>query len=357
MKIYLVGGAVRDELLGLPIKEKDWVVVGATPSDMLKKRFRQVGKDFPVFLHPETNEEYALARKERKIGRGYTGFDFDVSENVTLEEDLKRRDFTINAIAKTERGEMIDPYHGQNDLKEKILRHVSPAFSEDPVRILRAARFLARFAQVGFSIADETMTLMRKMVASGEVDALVSERVWKEWERTLLEKNPEKFFEVLSECGALSILFPEKVDVLSLIKAAQISSDPEIRFAVLFHDYSPPVFQTLCERYRIPNAYRELSVLIIKYVIDYKKCFEKNPDTIFQLFQSVDAFRREERFKKFLLAAEIISGAALSDLLLPCFDAAKKISAKEVMQDQLTGKQMGEAINQKRREVIAKLFL
>lgn len=207
MKIYLVGGAVRDELLGIPYHEKDWVVVGATAEEMLAKGYRQVGKDFPVFLHPKTNEEYALARTERKVSKGYTGFTFNAAPEVTLEEDLQRRDLTINAIAKAEDGTIIDPFHGREDLQNKILRHVSPAFSEDPVRILRIARFAARYGD--FTIAPETLALMKQMVVSGEVDALVPERVWKEWQRALSEKHPEKFFEVLAACGAMAILFPE----------------------------------------------------------------------------------------------------------------------------------------------------
>ena len=232
MKIYLVGGAVRDQLLHRPVKEKDWVVVGATPSDMLQKGFKQVGKDFPVFLHPDTKEEYALARLERKVGKGYTGFTFDTSPQVTLEEDLKRRDLTINAIAlDAATGNIIDPYHGQQDLNAKILRHVSQAFIEDPVRILRVARFAARFS--AFSVAPETIDLMKKMVENGEVNALVAERVWKEFEKALTEDHPERFFEVLAQCSAQAVLFPKNIAIDALIKAAKFSPIIKIRFAAL----------------------------------------------------------------------------------------------------------------------------
>ncbi|MDH5600070.1 MAG: multifunctional CCA tRNA nucleotidyl transferase/2'3'-cyclic phosphodiesterase/2'nucleotidase/phosphatase, partial [Gammaproteobacteria bacterium] len=209
MKIYLVGGCVRDQLLGLETRDRDWVVVGATPDEMLQQDFRQVGKDFPVFLHPTSNEEYALARTERKVSAGYSGFSIHASSDVTLEEDLVRRDLTINAMALSDNGELIDPFNGQADIKNKILRHVSPAFVEDPVRILRVARFAARFAELGFTIAEETQQLMAEMVSNGEVDALVPERVWQETMRALQEKTPARFFEVLRDCGALAKLFPE----------------------------------------------------------------------------------------------------------------------------------------------------
>ena len=249
MEIYIVGGAVRDELLGLPVKEKDWVVVGSTPEEMKTLGFQQVGKDFPVFLHPETHEEYALARTERKTGRGYTQFTCYAAPDVTLEEDLKRRDLTINAMAKTPDGVLIDPYGGQKDLKNKLLRHTSDAFTEDPVRILRIARFAARYADLGFKVADETMPLLRKIVEMGEVDALVPERVWQEVASALCEKNPEIFFTVLKDCGALKVIFPELdqlfgvpnppkwhpeidtgIHTLLVLKAAShLSSDPEVQ--------------------------------------------------------------------------------------------------------------------------------
>ena len=267
MKIYLVGGAVRDKLLGLPIKEKDWVVVNATVDDMLALRYRQVGKEFPVFLHPKTGEEYALARMERKVKPGYQGFTFDTSPDVSLEEDLIRRDLTVNAMAEGEDGKLTDPYGGKKDLDAKVLRHVSPAFAEDPVRILRVGRFFARYAQLGFTIAPETIALMKQMVQAGEVNALVAERVWKELERALGEKNPEKFFEALAICDALPILFPGiqiNSDGMKALTAAAILSDKSvIRFAALLHAL-PDAKQTissLCDRYRVPNSFRELALL------------------------------------------------------------------------------------------------
>ncbi|MBV8802084.1 MAG: multifunctional CCA tRNA nucleotidyl transferase/2'3'-cyclic phosphodiesterase/2'nucleotidase/phosphatase, partial [Gammaproteobacteria bacterium] len=257
MKIYLVGGAVRDQLLGIPVKEKDWVVTGATVQDMLNQGFRQVGKDFPVFLHPKTHEEYALARIERKIGRGYTGFTFDTSPTVTLEEDLLRRDLTINAIAETPEGEIIDPYHGREDLAKKILRHVSSAFAEDPVRILRVGRFAARF---NFPVAEETINLMKQMVAAGEVDALVPERVWKELERALTEKYPFQFFAVLEKCEALEILFPhisiDNPGILALKQDIHLPTNSQVRLAILLHALSIEDINTFCDRYRIRNSHR-----------------------------------------------------------------------------------------------------
>lgn len=304
MEIYLVGGYVRDQLLGLETKDRDWVVVGAVPEEMLKQDYRQVGKDFPVFLHPQTNEEYALARTERKTAAGYSGFSFHASADVTLEEDLIRRDLTINAIAQADNGELIDPFNGQADIKARILRHVSPAFIEDPVRILRIARFAARFANLNFTIADETKKLMSEMVSNGEVDALVPERVWQETMRALSENAPARYFEVLRDCGALKKLFPEidrlwgvpqpekhhpEIDtgihtMMVLTQAAILSDDPKVRFAALVHDLGKgttpesqwpkhidhessgvPLVEALCDRYRIPNDYRELAIIVTKY--------------------------------------------------------------------------------------------
>lgn len=295
MKIYLVGGAVRDQLLGRPVKEKDWVVVGASVDEMLKKGFRPVGKDFPVFLHPETHEEYALARTERKTGRGYTAFDFNASPDVTLEEDLMRRDLTINAMAQSVEGELIDPYHGKDDLQQKLLRHVSPAFIEDPVRILRVARFAARFGD--FRVAAETNQLMQQMVENGEVNALVAERVWKELERALGEDYPQRFFEVLDACGALRVLFPDikKFDVLINENKNSVME----RFALLLQNVPEDNIKLLCDRYRVPKDYREFALLVARY--QNKACETRlSAEEIVDLLQHLDAFRREERFKKFL---------------------------------------------------------
>lgn len=359
MKIYLVGGAVRDQLLGLLVKERDWVVVGATVDEMLKLGFRQVGKDFPVFLHPKTNEEYALARMERKVGLGYTGFTFDTSADVTLEEDLIRRDVTINAIAQTPEGELIDPYGGKNDLDKKILRHVSEAFIEDPVRILRVARFTARFAELGFSVAPETMQLMKKMVQMGEVDALVAERVWKELEKALIENHPEKFFEVLAGCGALNVLFPlfnsseeYKASLKTLINSSKISHEPRIRFAAFLQKYADEQIKELCNRYRVPSEYRELALLVSNHFAAYQNAEKLSAENILKLLQVTDAFRREQRFQDFLKACEacISSTDFQSELLISCFNAAKKVDTKEFLH--LSGKDIANAIAEKRKAII-----
>lgn len=340
---YLVGGAVRDQLLKRSVHERDWVIVGATPEQLEAKGYRAVGKDFPVFLHPKTQEEYALARTERKTGKGYTGFVFHATPEVTLEEDLKRRDLTINAIAQDQEGNLIDPFNGQADLKARVLRHVSPAFAEDPVRILRVARFYARFKDLGFSIADETLELMRNMVQAGEVDALVPERVWQECYKALKETHPEAFIQALRECGALAILFPEldnlygipnpekwhpEIDSgihteMVLQQAAQLTDDPKIRFSALVHDLGKactpkdklpshpghgvsgiPLVKVLCDRYKVPRDYRELAVLVSQWHIECHKFVELRPQTVLKILNQLDAFRRPDRFEAFLIACE-----------------------------------------------------
>jgi len=356
MKIYLVGGAVRDQLLGIPIKEKDWVVTGATVQDMLNQGFRQVGKDFPVFLHPETYEEYALARIERKTGRGYTGFTFDTSPTVTLEEDLLRRDLTINAIAQTPEGEIIDPYHGQDDLAKKILRHVSSAFTEDPVRILRVGRFAARF---GFPVAEETITLMQKMVTAGEIDALVPERVWKELERALIEKYPFQFFSVLEKCGALNILFPQlsihNPGILALKQDIHLPTNSQVHLAILLHALSKEKINIFCDHYRIPNQHRELALLVSQYLPDYQKAKELTAEELLQLLIYLDAFRRPIRFKEFLTASEICSPYSTSLWLYNVFQAAANITVENISK-KLKGKEIGEKIKQTRTDVIEQLL-
>lgn len=341
MKTYLVGGAVRDKLLGISVKDNDWVVTGATADEMLQQQFTAVGKDFPVFLHPDTHEEYALARTERKVSVGYHGFKFDAESNVTLEEDVKRRDLTINALAEDDEGNIIDYVGGQADLKNRILRHVSPAFAEDPVRILRIARFAARFSNLGFKVADETMQLMIEMVKQGEVDALVAERVWQETVRALGEPSPDVFIEVLRECGALKVLFPEinrlfgvpqpeehhpEIDtgvhtMMVLQQACILSDDPTIRFAALTHDLgkgtSPKeelphhygheergfyLVKELCNRYRIPNKFRQLAEITARYHTHVHRAFEVKPKTLLKVFNKTDAFRKPERFEQFLIA-------------------------------------------------------
>lgn len=370
MKVYLVGGAVRDELLGLIPKEKDWVVVGATPDDMLRMGYKQVGKEFPVFLHPKTGEEYALARTEKKVAPGYTGFVFSTSPEVTLEEDLQRRDLTINAIAKIPDGQLVDPYCGQQDLQDKILRHVSLAFVEDPVRILRIARFAARYADRGFKVAPETYSLMKKMVAAGEVDALVPERVWKEFERALGEYTPEVFFEVLAKCGALAKLFPmiktkrlrlfAKFSGIQLLKrVAQLTSDKIIRFSALTQSFSKEDITWLCKRYRLPIEYCELALFVNKY---YSECLGFDSlavERMLAIFSGVDAFRREERFNKFLKACQVIAKCRKETFpaidIKNFFSAAKAIDVKELLEQKLKGAEIGEKLKEKRLEAIAKL--
>jgi len=343
MQIYLVGGAVRDELLERPVYERDYVVVGATPEDLLSLGFQQVGKDFPVFLHPETKDEYALARTERKTAPGYHGFVVHAEPDVTLEEDLQRRDLTINALAWDRDGNLIDFHGGLADLEGRILRHVSPAFAEDPVRILRLARFAARFADLGFSVAAETMDLMRSMVSAGEVDALVAERVWQELAKALGETRPSVFFDVLRECGALVRLFPEvdrlygvpqpakwhpEIDtgvhtMMVLDMAARLSPDPEVRFAALTHDLgkgttsadilpshhghgerSVDLVDALCDRFRIPNRFRGLARITARFHGDVHKVAELRPATIVDMFDRADLFRRPGRFEQMLVACE-----------------------------------------------------
>jgi tRNA nucleotidyltransferase (CCA-adding enzyme) len=362
MKIYLVGGAVRDKLLGLPIKERDWVVVDATPAQMLAAGFRQVGKEFPVFLHPKTHEEYALARTERKIGPGYTGFTFDISQHVSLEEDLIRRDLTINAMAETETGELIDPYHGQKDLQEKYLRHVSLAFVEDPVRLLRVARFLARYHHLGFRIAEETLHLMQKMVAQGEVNALVAERVWKECERALSEKNPEQFFFALEKCHALAVLFPEiRVEgkgLDALMIAAKHRQPAIIGWAVLLNPLNDQKqdIVSLCERYRTPHDYRELAVLTALYHTTILNALSLSASTLLDLFYKLDIFRRASRFDNILTACAIIAEAQnltmASTWLKDCANAVKSYPVNILLAEGWAGNELAAALKKEREKII-----
>lgn len=342
-KAYLVGGAVRDRLLGRPVRERDFVVVEATPEQLLALGFRQVGADFPVFLHPVTQDEYALARTERKTRPGYRGFVVHAAPDVTLAEDLRRRDLTINALAEDESGRVIDCFGGLADLEARVLRHVSDAFCEDPVRILRVARFAARFADLGFTIAPETLALMGAMVKAGEVDALVPERVWQELDKALAEPKPSRFFEVLRQCGALARLFPEvdrlwgvpqplkwhpEVDtgvhaMLVLDMSARLSDRTEVRFAALGHDLgkgttpaeilpghkgheerSVDLIQALCARFRVPTRYRELAVIAARYHGLVHKIGELRPGTILEVLEGADAFRRPERFALMLKVCE-----------------------------------------------------
>ena len=337
MRCYRVGGAIRDRLLGLPVKDTDWVVTGATPEEMIKAGYRPVGKDFPVFLHPETQEEYALARTERKISRGYAGFSFNTDPTITIEQDLERRDLTINAIAEDENGQLIDPFDGQRDLQLKCLRHVSDAFVEDPLRVLRVARFAARFAHLGFHIADETLQLMGQIGASGELDALVPERVWVEMNKALGEADPQVFFTSLRDAGVLSILFPEidnlfgvpqtasyhpEVDtgihlMLAMKKSAELDFTNDVRFAVLTHDLGKAttpahilpghrgheqrgvkLTREFCRKWRVPKAITELALMTCEYHTHIHRAYEMKPSTLLKFFYQTDIFRRLERFHK-----------------------------------------------------------
>jgi tRNA nucleotidyltransferase (CCA-adding enzyme) len=305
--VYRVGGSVRDELLGLPVQDRDYVVVGATPAEMVERGFKPVGKDFPVFLHPTTHEEYALARTERKTSRGYKGFSFHTAPDVTLEDDLARRDLTINAIAQDEAGRIIDPFGGVADLKSGLLRHVSPAFVEDPVRILRVARFAARF---DFRIAPETLALMREMVANGEVDALVPERVWQELARGLMESAPQRMFGVLAQVGALARLLPEwtQLDAARALGAVAIAAERGhalgVRFAALFAGSAIAVAEQAAMRLRAPSDCRELAVLAAETSGRLRIARALDASALVDLLQRADAFRRPERFGALVEACE-----------------------------------------------------
>ncbi|HEX7011190.1 MAG TPA: multifunctional CCA addition/repair protein [Steroidobacteraceae bacterium] len=404
MQIYLVGGAVRDELLGLPVGERDWVVVGARPEELLAQGYQSVGKDFPVFLHPTSREEYALARTERKTGPGYRGFETRFSPDVTLEEDLARRDLTINAIAKDPNtGALIDPFGGQRDLEARWLRHVSPAFVEDPVRVLRAARFAARFAPLGFRIAPETLELMREIAARGELDALVPERVWQETQRALEAPAPWKFFESLREANALAIIFPEvhalfgvpqperwhpEIDagvhtMMVLEQATRLTPDPVVRFAALTHDLgkgtTPPsewprhiaheqrgaaLVESMCDRLRVPNVYRELGVLVARYHLLSHRAAELRDSTLLELLERADAFRRPARFEQFILACEADARGRKglenrdypqAELLRRVHKAAASVTLSEDERAGLEGPQIAELLRKKRLAVIHQL--
>lgn len=401
MQVYLVGGAVRDAQLGIPHKERDWCVVGATPAELEGLGYRRVGKDFPVFLHPETKEEYALARTERKTAPGYHGFEFDCSPAVTIEEDLERRDLTINAIAQTDDGKLIDPWGGMQDIKDRVLRHVSDAFVEDPVRILRVARFAARLKHLGFTVADETMSLMRHMVSNGEVDALVPDRVWKETELALAGRDARVFIEVLRECGALRVVYPEvdalfgipqpekwhpEIDtglhVMMVLDQAEALSDAlEVRFAALVHDLgkgttpkprlpSHPGHETrgcklirgLAERLPVPRACRDLGLLVSEFHTHVHRALELRPKTLLKVLERTDAFRRPDRFEHFLLACEADARgrAGLEKRDYPqanffrgVFEAAASVDAATIAQDTKPSK-IPTAIRRARKAEIAK---
>jgi len=400
MEIYLVGGAVRDELLELPVQERDWVVVGATPDELLKRGYRQVGADFPVFLHPETHEEYALARTERKTAPGYHGFTVHSDPSVTLEEDLRRRDLTINAMARDEQHRLIDPYGGQKDLERRLLRHVSPAFGEDPVRILRVARFAARYARLGFTVAPETVSLMATMVTDGEVETLVAERVWSELVRALGESTPTRFFEVLRECGALARILPEvdglfgvpqpaehhpEVDcgvhtLMVLEQSARLSDSAEVRFAALTYDLgkadtpgdllpshhgherrSIQRLHPLCDRLKAPKSFRELAEMGARFHSHCHRLLELRAATILDTLEKLDAFRRPERFQQFLLVCEADSrgrkGLEQRDYpqrqwFQEAREAAAQVDPKLFVANGLTGSAIAQALRKERLKAI-----
>ncbi|MBP1474251.1 multifunctional CCA addition/repair protein [Frateuria sp. MAH-13] len=404
MRRYLVGGAVRDRLLGRPVVDHDHVVVGATPQAMLAQGFKPVGKDFPVFLHPDTGEEYALARTERKTGHGYHGFAFHADPGVTLEEDLARRDLTINAIAQDESGALVDPFHGQRDIEARVLRHVSPAFVEDPVRLLRVARFAARFAPLGFRVAEETMALMRTMVADGEVDHLVPERVWAETRRALAEPQPSTFVRVLREAGALAVLFPEvdalygvpqrpeyhpEVDTgvhleLVLDMAARLApGDDLVGFCALCHDLGKartPLdvlpshighehagvapLRALAARLKVPAEHAALAELVCREHLNAHRALELKPATVLRLLGKLDALRRPQRLEAFLLVCEADKRGRMgraeaaypqAGFLRAARDAAASVTAAEFVARGLTGPAIGEAMDQARVAAIAAL--
>jgi tRNA nucleotidyltransferase (CCA-adding enzyme) len=399
LEVYLVGGAVRDRLLGLRVKDRDWVVVGATPDEMIEKGFKPVGKEFPVFLHPNSKEEYALARVENKTHPGYTGFEFDTSPLITLEQDLARRDLTINAMAETPDGQLIDYFGGKDDLHNGILRHVSDAFSEDPVRVLRVARFTARY---GFTVADETRSLMHYMVTNGEVDALVPERVWNELRLALGEPRPSLFIKTLRDCGALERIFPEidclfgvpqprqyhpEIDcgvhiMLVVDQAAKLTADPQVRFAALVHDLgkcatlesdwpSHPhhgrrgvtIVRDLCARLRVPNQYRDLAVAVCEHHLLVHRIERLKPSTVIKLFNALRAYQHPDRLHQFILACEAdMRGRSgyedrdypQADILRRYHQAANSVDAG-IIAEQRQGQAIGEEIHRQRCEAIARI--
>ncbi|TLP58078.1 MULTISPECIES: multifunctional CCA tRNA nucleotidyl transferase/2'3'-cyclic phosphodiesterase/2'nucleotidase/phosphatase [Pseudomonas] len=358
MQIYKVGGAVRDRLLGRAVSDIDWLVVGATVEQMQAKGFRPVGADFPVFLHPRTGEEYALARTERKSGRGYGGFTFHASPDVTLEQDLIRRDLTINAMAEDEHGQLYDPYQGKADLESRILRHVSPAFAEDPLRVLRVARFAARYAPLGFHVADDTLALMRQISESGELQALTAERSWKEIERALLESEPQVFFEVLERCGALHELMPELEHSLeslaTLQQAAQQQQPLAVRWACLLRELEPAAIKALNQRFKAPRECQELAVLVGEFAEKADSALSLTPVELLEMLQKFDVYRRPQRFEDFIAACEAAAlghgqpGYPQAEYLRGASAAARNVDVQPLVRAGLTGQALGEALKGER---------
>ncbi|MDO4431376.1 MAG: multifunctional CCA addition/repair protein [Lonepinella koalarum] len=405
MQIYLVGGAVRDQLLNIPVQDKDWLVVGSTPQQLIELGYHQVGKDFPVFLHPKTKEEYALARTERKSGRGYTGFICDFSSEITLEQDLLRRDLSINAIAQDLNGKLYDPYNGISDLEHRLLRHISPAFSEDPLRVLRVARFAARFTHLGFRVADETLQLMRQLTEQGELAYLTPERVWLETEKALNEKNPEVYFELLRSIGALKVLMPEldalygipnppqhhpEIDsfvhtMLVLQQTVLLTENTElnksaVRFAAICHDlgkaFSPKSIlphhygheqkgirptRELCNRFKLPTYYKELAELSCQYHTHTHKAFELRPETIIKLFNAFDVWRKPQRFLEFLTVclADTRGRSGFEqkeypqkEFLWQLYQTALEVDVQQVINDGFEKQQIRDELNRRRLNLI-----
>lgn len=403
MQIYLVGGAVRDQLLQLPVYDRDWVVVGSSPQAMLAAGFQAVGKDFPVFLHPNSKEEHALARTERKTGVGYTGFACHYAPDVTLEEDLLRRDLTINAMAQDNSGQLIDPYGGQRDLAAKVLRHVSPAFVEDPLRVLRVARFAAKLHHLGFTVAEETMQLMAKIAQSGELQHLTAERVWQEWHKSLSTHHPEVFLQVLRDCGALAVVLPEidrlfgvpqpekwhpeidtGIHTLMVAKqAAQLSDSLPVRFAAQVHDLgkgvTPPsewpshklhchtglnIIESLCERIRVPNEFRDLALAVCAQHSNIHRADELKPATKLKVLGLLDVWRKPERLEQVLLCCEADHRGRLGlesepypqrEIFLRAYQAALGVAVQAVIADGFHGKQIKEELDKRRVSAIEAL--
>ncbi|MBE1299022.1 MAG: multifunctional CCA addition/repair protein [Alteromonadaceae bacterium] len=403
MKSYLVGGAVRDLLLERPIKDKDWVVVGATVEQMLEHGFTQVGKDFPVFLHPKTKEEYALARTERKVAAGYTGFDTRFTPDVTLQQDLERRDITINAMAKDDKGDIIDPYGGLADLENRVIRHVSDAFIEDPLRVLRVARFAARYHRYGFRVAEETKLLMQTIAASGELETLSAERVWVETEKALSENNPEVYFQILRDCDALGYWFKElnalwgipnpakwhpEIDtgvhtMMVLEQSVRLSDSISVRFAALCHDYGKgitpesmwpshrgheqkglPLVKAFCQRLKVPNACKELALMTCEHHGNVHRAKELKASTIIKLFDKCDAWRKPERFLYMLLACRADARGRTGfedipyqqvDYLAQCLSAASSLSPKSIIDAGFKGAEIKQQLTLKRTDSVAQV--
>ena len=403
LNIYLVGGAVRDQLLKREVIERDYLVVGSTVDEMLSLGFTQVGKDFPVFLHPQTKAEYALARTEKKAGQGYTGFICYAAPDVTIEEDLLRRDLTVNAMALADNGDLIDPYNGQQDLNNKVLRHVSSAFVEDPLRVLRVARFAARYHSYGFTVAQETMALMQDIAASGELQALSAERVFKELQRSLEEDHPDIFIQVLKDCGALAILLPE-IDclwgvpnpanwhpeictgihtLLVLQQAVKLSPKASVRFAALCHDLGKgitpqehwpkhhghetsglPLVKAVCQRLKVPNDYQQLALKVCEFHLHCHKAFELKPSTILRVFNALDVWRKPEEFEDFLLACTADARGRTgfenrdypqTEYLAKAADAARAVSAQPYIEQGLQGKAIKQAIDNEKLAKISQI--